>query len=161
MYCSTCCSLQRRTNIRDLDNEAIAFKSVLGSMLARIYNNPQSKDDSHTRVEKILQFWGSKEVYDQETIANFEREMKGGLAYPLPPRHVSPDPSTFSGIYFLFLFNYLYFFHSIYVLNLFWGCIWQYKDACFFVLFEYVTCFPGDFHFSWFDSVTLGFDHDI
>ena len=31
----------------------------------------------------------------------------------------------------------------------------------FFVLFEYVTCFPGDFHFSWFDSVTLGFDHDI
>jgi len=113
MYCSTCCSLQRRTNIRDLDNEAIAFKSVLGSMLARIYNNPQSKDDSHTRVEKILQFWGSKEVYDQETIANFEREMKGGLAYPLAPRHVSPDPSTFSGISFLFLLNYLIFFHSI------------------------------------------------
>ncbi|CAL5040057.1 unnamed protein product [Urochloa decumbens] len=92
-------SLQRRTNIRDLDNEAIAFKSVLGSMLARIYNNPQSKDDSQTRVEKILQFWGSKEVYDQETIANFEREMKGGLAYPLAPRHVSPDPSTFSDVF--------------------------------------------------------------
>ncbi|CAD6335774.1 unnamed protein product [Miscanthus lutarioriparius] len=90
-------SLQRRTNIRDLDNEAIAFKSVLGSMLARVYNNSQSKDDNQTRVEKILQFWGSKEVYDQETIANFEREMKGGLPYPLVPRHVSPDPSTFSG----------------------------------------------------------------
>ncbi|XP_062178357.1 uncharacterized protein LOC133883151 isoform X2 [Phragmites australis] len=89
-------SLQRRTNIRDLDNEALAFKSVLGSMLARIYSNPQGKDDNQTRVEKILQFWGSKEVYDQETIANLEREMKGGLSYPLAPRHVSPDLSTFS-----------------------------------------------------------------
>uniref|UniRef100_A0A0D3GK00 CID domain-containing protein n=2 Tax=Oryza TaxID=4527 RepID=A0A0D3GK00_9ORYZ len=90
-------SLQRRTNSRDLDNEALAFKFVLGSMLARIYNNPQSKDDNQIRLEKILQFWGSKEVYDQETIANLERDMKGGVAYPLPPRHVSPDPSTFSG----------------------------------------------------------------
>ncbi|KAL6873745.1 hypothetical protein ACP4OV_013827 [Aristida adscensionis] len=89
-------SLQRRSNIRDLDNEAIAFKSVLGSMLARIYNNQQSKDDSQTRVEKILQFWGSKEVYDLETISNFEREMKGGVPYPIAPRHVSPDPSAFS-----------------------------------------------------------------
>nr|CAB3471199.1 unnamed protein product [Digitaria exilis] len=95
-------SLQRRANIRDLDNEAIAFKSVLGSMLARIYNNPQSQDDSQTRVDKILQFWGSKEVYDQETISNFEREMKGGLAYPLVQRHVSPDPSTFSAILKIF-----------------------------------------------------------
>lgn len=89
--------LQRRANIRDLDNEAAAFQSVLGSMLARIYNNPQSRDDNQTRLEKILQFWGSKEVYDQETIVNFEREMKGGVSYPLAPRHVSPDPSTFSG----------------------------------------------------------------
>lgn len=105
----TCYSLQRRTNIRDLDNEAIAFKSILGSMLARVYNNSQSKDDNQTRVEKILQFWGSKEVYDQETIANFEREMKGGLPYPLVPRHVSPDPSTFSGISFLCFLYYLYF----------------------------------------------------
>uniref|UniRef100_A0A0D9WTB9 CID domain-containing protein n=1 Tax=Leersia perrieri TaxID=77586 RepID=A0A0D9WTB9_9ORYZ len=90
-------SLQRRTDARDLDNEAFAFKSVLGSMLSRIYNNPQSKDDNQIRLEKILQFWGSKEVYDQETIANLERDMKGGVSYPLPPRHVSPDPSTFSG----------------------------------------------------------------
>lgn len=114
MHCSTCYSLQRRVNIRDLDNEAIAFKSVLGSMLARIYNNPHSKDDSQTRVDKILQFWGSKEVYDQETISSFEREMTGGLAYPLVQRHVSPDPSTFSGITFLYLLDYLhFFFHSI------------------------------------------------
>lgn len=89
--------LQRRTNIQDLDNEAIAFQSVLGSMLARIYNNPQSKDDNQNRLEKILQFWGSKEVYDQETVANLEREMKGGASYPSAPQHVSPDPSNFSG----------------------------------------------------------------
>ncbi|KAL5200144.1 hypothetical protein ABZP36_021347 [Zizania latifolia] len=90
-------SLQRRNNARDLDNEALAFKSVLGSMLARIYNNPQSKDDNQIRLEKILQFWGSKEVYDLETIANLEMEMKGGVSYPLQQQHVSPDPSTFSG----------------------------------------------------------------
>jgi hypothetical protein len=69
-------------------------------MLARIYNNPQSKDDNQIRLEKILQFWGSKEVYDQETIANLEREMKGGLSYPSAPRQVSPDPSTFAGFPF-------------------------------------------------------------
>lgn len=90
-------SLQRRANIRDLDTEAIAFKTVLGSMLARTCNNPHSHDDIRIRVEKILQFWASKEVYDLETIANFESEMKGGLAYPLVQRRVSPDPSTFSG----------------------------------------------------------------
>jgi hypothetical protein len=94
---SMCYSLQRRTNIQDLDNEAVAFQSVLGSMLARIYNNPQSKDDNQNRLEKILQFWGSKEVYDQETIANLEREMKGGASYPSAPRHVSPDPVTYTG----------------------------------------------------------------
>ncbi|KAG8095053.1 hypothetical protein GUJ93_ZPchr0012g21809 [Zizania palustris] len=92
-----CYSLQRRNNARDLDNEALAFKSVLGSMLTRIYRNPQSKDDNQIRLEKILQFWGSKEVYDLETIANLEMEMKGGVSYPLPLQHVSPDPSTFSG----------------------------------------------------------------
>ncbi|KAG8074867.1 hypothetical protein GUJ93_ZPchr0006g44267 [Zizania palustris] len=90
-------SLQRRNNARDLDNEALAFKSLLGSMLARIYNNPQSKDDNQIRLEKILQFWGSKEVYDLETIANLEMEMKGGVSYPLQPQYVSPEPSTFSG----------------------------------------------------------------
>jgi hypothetical protein len=126
MYCFTCCSLQRRTNLWDLDNEAVAFKSVLGSMLARVYNNPQRQDDSQTRVEKILHFWGSKEVYDQETIANFEREMKGGLAFPSVPRHVSPDPTTFSGNSFLFL-NYHYY-TSILSRHL-------YKDACFLGFF--------------------------
>lgn len=83
-------------------------------MLARIYNNPQSKDDNQIRLEKILQFWGSKEVYDQETIANLERDMKGGVAYPLPPRHVSPDPSTFSGVSSLF-FHLSYYFMSVHV----------------------------------------------
>ena len=45
----------RGNNIQDLDNEAAAFQSVLGFMLARIYNNPQSKDDNQSRLEKILQ----------------------------------------------------------------------------------------------------------
>ncbi|KAF0904658.1 hypothetical protein E2562_036028 [Oryza meyeriana var. granulata] len=83
-------SLQRRTNARDLDNEALAFKSVLGSMLARIYSNPQSKDGNQIRLEKILQFWGSKEVYEQETIANLERDMKGGTPAVLPQTTATP-----------------------------------------------------------------------
>ncbi|KAK3131102.1 hypothetical protein QOZ80_6BG0502080 [Eleusine coracana subsp. coracana] len=90
-------SLQKRTSIQDLDTEALAFKPLLGSMLARVYNNPQREDDCQVRLEKILQFWDSKEVYDQETIFNLEREMKGGAPHPMEPHHPSPDPSIFSG----------------------------------------------------------------
>ncbi|KAF5748741.1 Calcium homeostasis endoplasmic reticulum [Tripterygium wilfordii] len=71
-------SLQRRVNPRDLDNEALAFKPVLGSMLARIYHNPQNKEENQSRLQKILQFWGSKEVYDEDTIYALESEMIGG-----------------------------------------------------------------------------------
>ncbi|XP_020587227.1 calcium homeostasis endoplasmic reticulum protein [Phalaenopsis equestris] len=84
-------SLQRRTNPLDLDNEALAFKPVLGSMLARIYHNPQNMDANQSRLEKILQFWASKEVYDQETIANLEKEMTGGL----PLRFTSQKEAPF------------------------------------------------------------------
>jgi hypothetical protein len=94
------CSLQRRSSIRDLDTEALAFKSLMGSMLARVYNNPQREDDCQVRLEKILQFWDSKEVYDQETMSNLEREMKGGVPHPMEPQHPSQNPSIFSGISF-------------------------------------------------------------
>ncbi|XP_044471412.1 calcium homeostasis endoplasmic reticulum protein-like [Mangifera indica] len=71
-------SLQRRTNPRELDNEALAFRPVLGSMLARIYHNPQNKEENQSRLEKILQFWASKEVFDQDVIYALEGEMIGG-----------------------------------------------------------------------------------
>ncbi|XP_068639192.1 uncharacterized protein [Aristolochia californica] len=71
-------SLQRRTNPHDLDNEVLAFKPVLGSMLARIYHNPQNKDANQSRLQKILQFWASKEVYDPDTIYALEGEMIAG-----------------------------------------------------------------------------------
>ncbi|KAK6947654.1 CID domain [Dillenia turbinata] len=79
-------SLQRRSNPQDLDNEALAFKPVLGSMLARIYHNPQNKEENQSRLKKILHFWGSKEVYDQETIFGLENEMIGG-----------PQPGAYTG----------------------------------------------------------------
>ncbi|PSS04950.1 Calcium homeostasis endoplasmic reticulum protein [Actinidia chinensis var. chinensis] len=93
-------SLQRRNNPHDLDNEALAFKPVLGSMLARIFHNPQNKEENQLRLQKILQFWASKEVYDHDTICAFENEMAGG-----PPMNLflgslkdlsaaSTDPST-------------------------------------------------------------------
>lgn len=87
-------SLQRRVNLRELDNEAHAFKPVLGAMLARIYNNPHNKDANQSRLEKILQFWASKEVYDPETIGRLEHEMTGGLSLRLPREEsTAVDPS--------------------------------------------------------------------
>ncbi|XP_010931836.1 uncharacterized protein [Elaeis guineensis] len=86
-------SLQRRMNPQDLDNEALAFKPVLGSMLARIYDNPHNKDSNQSRLEKILQFWASKEVYDKETIAILENEMTGGAPLRSTTQRESSDPT--------------------------------------------------------------------
>lgn len=98
-------SLQRRINPRELDNEALAFKPVLASMLARIYHNPQNKEENQSRLQKIVQFWGSKEVFDQDTIRAFENEMIGGLpanSFGGPQRDLSTlavDPSAATGIH--------------------------------------------------------------
>lgn len=78
-------SLQRRTNLHEFDNEALAFRPVLGSMLAKIYHCPQNKEANQSRLENLLQFWASKEVFDQDTISSLEKEMKSG-----------PPPNTFS-----------------------------------------------------------------
>ncbi|CAN8326739.1 unnamed protein product [Cochlearia groenlandica] len=67
-------SLQRRTNLHEFDNEALAFRPVLGSMLGKIYHFPQNREG----LEKILQFWASKEVFDQDTISSIENEMRNG-----------------------------------------------------------------------------------
>lgn len=93
-------SLQRRINPHELDNEALAFKPVLGSMLARIFHNPHNKEENQSRLQKILQFWASKEVYDHSTICALENEMIGGPPknfLPGPPKDLSAastDPST-------------------------------------------------------------------
>nr|DAD20594.1 TPA_asm: hypothetical protein HUJ06_022057 [Nelumbo nucifera] len=93
-------SLQRRINPRDLDNEALAFKPILGSMLARIYHNPHNKEANQSRLQKILQFWASKEVYDPDTIYSLEGEMIGGPpsnSFPGHPKESSTssvDPSS-------------------------------------------------------------------
>lgn len=93
-------SLQRRSNPHELDNEALAFKPVLGSMLARIFHNPHNKEENQSRLQKILQFWASKEVYDHETIGAFENEMLGGPSknfFSGPTKDLSAgstDPST-------------------------------------------------------------------
>ncbi|CAI8615007.1 unnamed protein product [Vicia faba] len=71
-------SLNRRTSIHDLDNEALAFKPVLGAMLARIYHNPQSNEEYRKRLQQMVEFWASKEVFDQETISLLKGEMIGG-----------------------------------------------------------------------------------
>ncbi|KAG8377318.1 hypothetical protein BUALT_Bualt08G0020800 [Buddleja alternifolia] len=83
-------SLQRRVNPHELDNEALAFKPVLGSMLGRIYHNPHNKEENQSRLQKILQFWASKEVYDQDTIFRLENEMLSGQ----PPNHPGPLSTT-------------------------------------------------------------------
>ncbi|XP_010267777.1 PREDICTED: calcium homeostasis endoplasmic reticulum protein-like [Nelumbo nucifera] len=92
-------SLQRRVNPCDLDNEALVFKPVLGSMLARIYHNPQNKEANQPKLQKILQFWASKEVYDHDTIYALEGEMirLPGNSFSQPPKESSAtlaDPSS-------------------------------------------------------------------
>lgn len=72
-------SLNRRTNGNDLDSEALALKPVLGSMLARIYHNPQSNEEYRKRLQQMVEFWASKTVYDQDTISSLKGEMIGGL----------------------------------------------------------------------------------
>ncbi|XP_050218204.1 uncharacterized protein LOC126668977 [Mercurialis annua] len=79
--------LQRRVNSHELDNEALAFKPVIGPMLARVYHNPQNQDENQPRLQKILQYWASNGVYDQDTIYALEREMVGG-----PPANLFPGP---------------------------------------------------------------------
>lgn len=72
-------------------------------MLARVYHNPINKEENQPRLQKILQFWASKEVYDQDTIRAIESEMIGGMpinSFPGPQRDfssVSPGPSAPSG----------------------------------------------------------------
>ncbi|KAM3339902.1 hypothetical protein CQW23_24562 [Capsicum baccatum] len=94
-------SLQRRINPLELDNEALAFKPVLGPMLARIYHNPQNKEENQSRLQKILQFWGTKEVYDQDTIRALENEMTGGqpAIFSVPPKElITADTSAAAGL---------------------------------------------------------------
>ncbi|CAI9099269.1 OLC1v1036057C1 [Oldenlandia corymbosa var. corymbosa] len=89
--------IKRRSTPHELDNEALAFRPVLGSMLARIYHNPQNKEENRSRLQKILQFWASKEVYDQETIRGPENEMIRGQpmnSFPVQRGTISPDPSA-------------------------------------------------------------------
>jgi len=80
--------LNRRASSHDLDNETLAFKPVLGSMLARIYHNPQSNEEYRKRLHQMVDFWASKEVYDQETISLLKGEMIGG-----PQTNTFPGPS--------------------------------------------------------------------
>jgi hypothetical protein len=91
------CSLQRRTS-PDFDNEAHAFKPVLGSMLGRIYHNLQNKEENQTRLQKILELWASKDIYDQNTIDALKAEMIGGpppISFPgLPTTSGSADPAA-------------------------------------------------------------------
>ncbi|KAL5730590.1 hypothetical protein ACHQM5_003393 [Ranunculus cassubicifolius] len=87
-------SLQRRINPRDLDNEALAFKPIMGSMLGRIYHNPHNQEANQSRLQKILQFWALKEVYDPDAIYGLERKMIGGppssiLSSSVPPNDLS------------------------------------------------------------------------
>ncbi|KAF3623500.1 putative vacuolar protein sorting-associated protein 20 -like protein 2 [Capsicum annuum] len=93
--------LQRRINPLELDNEALAFKPVLGPMLARIYHNPQNKEENQSRLQKILQFWGTKEVYDQDTICALENEMMGGQPanFSVPSKElITADNSAAAGL---------------------------------------------------------------
>ncbi|BBN12459.1 hypothetical protein MPTK1_5g20260 [Marchantia polymorpha subsp. ruderalis] len=87
-------SLQHRSSPTELDNEALAFRPVLGSMLAAIYHNRQTPEANQGRLQKILQFWGGKEVFDTDTINSFEGEMVAGPPPPTPDSFTPMQTST-------------------------------------------------------------------
>lgn len=100
--CNTIYSSHRRTG-DELDNEAHAFKPVLGSMLGRIYHNPQIKEENQLKLQQILQLWASNSIYDQDTISALRNEMIGGISansFSGPSKELSTasaEPAT--GIY--------------------------------------------------------------
>ncbi|KAE8691675.1 vacuolar protein sorting-associated protein 20-like protein 2 [Hibiscus syriacus] len=62
-------------------------------MLARIYHNPQN-EENRSRLQRILQFWASKEVYSQDDIYALESEMVSGpptSSFTGPPKELSLD----------------------------------------------------------------------
>jgi hypothetical protein len=63
-------------------------------MLSRVYNNPLNREENQSRLQKIVQFWASKEVFDQNTISTLEREMKTGSSVAHAPIDMpTPVPS--------------------------------------------------------------------
>lgn len=92
------CSLQHRHNPKELDQEALAFRPVLGAILAAIYHNPKNADTNQDRLQKILQFWGAKEVFDTDTINTLEGEMMAGPPPPEPPA-IKPPPAGMCGLF--------------------------------------------------------------
>ncbi|TQE00571.1 hypothetical protein C1H46_013815 [Malus baccata] len=82
-----CIESSHRRTVEGLDNESLAFKPILGSMLARIYHNPQITEDNQLKLQQILQLWASKNIYDQDTIDTLRNEMLGG-----------PSSNSFTGI---------------------------------------------------------------
>lgn len=99
-------SLQHRTNLKELDPEALAFKPALGTMLAAIFHNPKDMAMNQDRLQKILQFWGAKEVYDVDTINTLEGEMVAGPPPPAPPtmKHSSAGKHPPNGLGYIFRF---------------------------------------------------------
>lgn len=47
-------------------------------MLGRIYHHPQNKEENQTRLQKILELWASKDIYDPSAIDVLKGEMIGG-----------------------------------------------------------------------------------
>lgn len=90
--------MMRRINTIDLDNEALAFKPVLGSMLARVYHNPQMKDECQLKLQKLVQFWASKEIYDQDTISALDGEMINGVPAKTLPGIPKELPSSVDSV---------------------------------------------------------------
>ena len=65
-------------------------------MLAAIYHNPKDMAMNQDRLQKILQFWGAKEVYDIDTINTLEGEMVAGPPPPAAPTMKLPSAGNLS-----------------------------------------------------------------
>eukprot|EP00271_Cylindrocystis_brebissonii_P016827 TRINITY_DN413_c5_g1_i1.p1 TRINITY_DN413_c5_g1~~TRINITY_DN413_c5_g1_i1.p1 ORF type:complete len:787 (-),score=157.24 TRINITY_DN413_c5_g1_i1:325-2685(-) len=71
-------SLQHRPIPSELDPVTLAFQPHLGAILALAYHGPHTTEAGQGRLAKIIEFWGTKEVFGRDVINQLEGEMMAG-----------------------------------------------------------------------------------
>lgn len=71
------------------DAVALAFKPVLGSMLAAAYYTAQQSEEARGQLTKIVQFWGDRAVFTNAAVTELATAMYSPYT---PPQPIQPPP---------------------------------------------------------------------
>ena len=85
----------QRSQPSDHDLTAAALRPVLGFILSAVFHGEANQAANQERLQKILGFWASKEVYPPDVMSSLEDEMRAPpvLPPPPPPQHMPPVPA--------------------------------------------------------------------